>query len=407
MSAFDEIRSEALLMLDRRRVDPASDPLAARALLEDLVDEYERRSMAGTGRALGSRTSMVDRLLMSLTGFGHLSDVLTSADVEEIFIEGARVTYLDTSGRLRPLGQPTSASEIRHVVDRLVASADRRLDASSPIVQAQVLDGTARLTAVAPPISTHLSVTIRRFIGRNESLEGLVAVDAVSPDAADLFRRLMAANSSVVISGPPGAGKTTLLSAMVRATPPDRCIRVVEEVRELRMPLLHGSCYETRGPGMDGSASLTLRDLIKVVLAMRPDRIVVGEVRGAEAFELTRAINAGTGFACTVHANSATDALDALTNAALMAGEHVPADAVRSVLVAAVDLVIHLELEMLTGETPFLRGVREVAAVDPSDPSGRTLIPLFTRQRLDLPLEKTGSPLPDRLRIRLDRLGAR
>ena len=406
MSAFDEIRLEALGRLDRRRMDPGVDPQAVRALVEDLVDEYERRSRAGATRALGSRKSMVDRLVVSLTGFGHLAEVLSSPDVEEIFIEGERVTFLDTSGRLRPLGQPTSATENRHVVDRLVASADRRLDHASPIVQARVLDGSARLTAVAPPIADRLSVTIRRFIGRNESLGELVSLGAISSEAVELLTRVMAANSSVVISGPPGAGKTTLLSAMVRAVPADHCVRVVEEVRELRMPLLHGSCYQARGPGMDGSAALTLRDLIKVVLAMRPTRIVVGEVRGAESFELTRAVNAGAGFACTVHANSAADAFDALVNAALMAGEHVPADAVRSVFASAVDLVVHVELEVVAAESRLLRGVKEISAVDPADPSGRTLIPVFRRDRLDRPLAATGSRLPDRLRRRLDRLGS-
>lgn len=392
-------------MLDRRRMDPSREPVGVRALAEELVDRYESRSEFGDRRALASRRSMVDRLVRSLTGFGHLSDVLSSPEVEEVFIEGSTVTFLDTDGRLRPLEEPTSAAENRHVVERLIASADRRLDHSSPIVQARVLDGSARLTAVAPPVSDRLSVTIRRFVSRKETLAGLVGLGALDEEAASLLRLVAAANSSVVISGPPGAGKTTLLAAMIRSIPPERCVRVVEETRELRMPLLHGSCYEARPAGMDGSAAITLRDLIKVVLAMRPDRIVVGEVRGAEAFELTRAVNAGTGFACTVHANGAEDALPALVNAALMAGEHIPADVVRAVFAAALDVVVHLDVEPIPAGVR--RGVREIAVLDQADPTGGTLIPVFRRSRLDRPLRGSGIDLPARLSSRLERVRGR
>src|SRR5262249_28997211 len=155
------------------------------------------------------------------------------------------------------------------------------------------------------------------------TLEDLVARDALTHEAAGFLWALMQLRSRVAISGEPGAGKTTLAAALLSAVPATHCVRSCEEIRELAVPIMHGTYYEVRLPGLDGSGEIDLRALVKFVLAMRPDRIVVGEVRGAESFELTRAINAGCGFLCTVHANSAGDAVNALVNAALMAGENV------------------------------------------------------------------------------------
>jgi pilus assembly protein CpaF len=214
----------------------------------------------------------------------------------------------------------------------------------------------------------------------------------------------MQVSSSVVISGQPGAGKTSLLSALLNAVPSEHCIRCCEEVRELHVPLVHGSFYEARPPGLDGSGEISLRDLVKVVLAMRPDRIVVGEVRGAEAFELTRAVNAGTGFACTIHANSAFDALTALVNAALMAGENVAESVVRKVFSASIDLIVHLDRASLPGrEGSLSRQVLEVLAVVPSLHDDFSTEPLFVRPAVGRPMEWTGALPPTRLAGRLER----
>jgi pilus assembly protein CpaF len=187
-----------------------------------------------------------------------------------------------------------------------------------------------------------------------------------------------------------------LLGALIAAVPPHHCIRACEEIRELAVPLVHGGYYEVRPPGLDGTGEIDLRALVKFVLGMRPDRIVVGEVRGAEAFELTRAINAGCGFLCTVHANSASEALDALVNAALMAGENVTEPIVRRVFARSVDVVVHVE----RGATK--REVREIVAVGPSLADGFTCEPLFTRAAPGRPLEWTGV-MPAALEARIDR----
>ncbi len=404
-NAYEWIRMRALQLVETERIDSNADRERVAEIVMTAVDEYQRLAHLGESRALNNPNDMVDRVVRSLSEYGPLTSLIDRTDVEEIFIEGSRVTFIDGSGRLRSLEEPTTAEENRHVVDRLLAATDRRLDASSPIVQARVLDGSARLTAVIPPVSDQTSVTIRRYALRKESLSSLVELDSLTPTAASFLWLMMQANTSVMISGPPGAGKTSLLSAMLNAAPGTHCIRCCEEVRELHVPIVHGSFYEARPPGLDGTGEVSLRDLVKVVLAMRPDRIVVGEVRGAEAFELTRAVNAGTGFACTVHANSAADALAALVNAALMAGENVPEAVVRKVFSASIDVVVHCDREAVgEGESTMLRQVREVLAVVPSLHDDFSTEPIFVRERMGAPLAWTGAQPPERLLHRLSQL---
>ena len=193
----------------------------------------------------------------------------------------------------------------------------------------------------------------------------------------------MQLRSRIAVSGEPGAGKTTLLAALLAAAPASHCVRACEEIRELAVPITHGSYYEVRPPALDGTGEITLRDLVKFVLAMRPDRIVVGEVRGAEAFELSRAVNAGCGFLCTVHANSASEALDALVNAALMAGENVTERIVRKVFSESLDVVVHLDRDDTTsGDADGIRRhVIEIAAVVPALRDDFTVEPLFVRDQ--------------------------
>lgn len=403
-SAYDDIRRRTIGLLEEQRIDPDRDRGGARRAVTVAVEDYQSRAHLGDGRSLHHPGDMIERVMRSLVGFGPLTELFERVDVEEVFIEGGRVSFIDSGGRLRGLDQPTTAEENRHVVERLLATSDRRLDASSPIVQARVLSGSARLTAVIPPIADHLSATIRRYALRKETLQALVDLDSLTVPAAGLVWLAAQANTSVLISGPPGAGKTSLLSALMHAVPVSQCVRCCEEVRELHVPIVHGSFYEARPPGLDGKGEVTLRDLVKVVLAMRPDRIVVGEVRGSEAFELTRAVNAGCGFACTVHANSAADALAALVNAALMAGENVPERVVRNVFAASIDLVIHLDRESGSDQDRTRRQVVEILALVPSLHDDFSVQPLFVRERMGAPLMWTGALPPDRLRRRLEQV---
>ena len=404
VDAYDAIRREVHVRIDRRRLRPDVDLDAVRSEVGATVDEYQRTAMLGEHLPLADPSDLADRVLRSITELGPLTDLLARRDVEEIFVEGPRVSYLDGSGRLRGLTVPTSEEENRQVIERMLAVTDRQLNTKHPLVQARVLGGSARLTAAIPPVGDQLSATIRRYVVRNVTLDDLVARDSLSSQGAAFLHLLMQLRSRVTVSGEPGAGKTTLLAALLAAAPASHCVRACEEIRELAVPITHGSYYEVRPPALDGTGEITLRDLVKFVLAMRPDRIVVGEVRGAEAFELSRAVNAGCGFLCTVHANSASEALDALVNAALMAGENVTERIVRKVFSESLDVVVHLDRDDATGDAESIRRrVVEIAAVVPALRDDFTVEPLFVRDDRHGPLRWTGA-LPPSLVARLERV---
>jgi pilus assembly protein CpaF len=402
--AYDVIRRDALVGIERRRLRPERELAEVRTEIERAIEEFQRRARMGEEVPLGDPAAMVDRVLRSVTDFGPLTDLLARRDVEEIFVEGPRVTYLDAAGRLRGLAEPTSEDENRQMVDRLLATTERQLNAKQPLVQARVLDGTARLTAAISPIADRLSATLRRYTVRDASLEDLVQREALTREAAAFLWAAMQVRTRATISGEPGAGKTTLLAALLAALPAAHCVRCCEEIREIAAPVIHGAYYEVRPPGLDGSGEISLRDLVKFVLAMRPDVIVVGEVRGAEAFELTRAINAGCGFLCTVHANSAGEAVNALVNAALMAGENVTERIVRKVFGEALDLVVQLDRDDIARGTEgrIRRQVMEITSVAPTISDDQTYEPIFVRDGLGRPLEWTGV-LPAGLEQRVDR----
>lgn len=403
VDVYEKLRREALSRIDGTGLDPIEQAEAVRDLLEATVDEYQQKAHLGGGRSLADPTATVERLVRAVTGRGPITDLLARPDVEEIFIEGDRITYLEAGGALRSSPVPTSEAENRQMIEQLMAETDRRLDVSFPIAQARILDGTARLTAVIPPVSDRLSATIRRYALRRQTLDSLVALGSLTNAAAGFLDAAMRASSSILVSGPPGAGKTSFLSALMSSVQIDHCIRACEEVRELHVPLIHGSYYEARPPSLEGTGEVTLRDLVKVILAMRPDLIVVGEVRGAEAFELTRAVNAGCGMACTIHANSAPDALEALVNAALMAGENVPERVVRRVFSSSIDLVVHLDRRTDPTERMIRRQTLEIRAVVPSLHDDFSSEPIFVRERLGAPLEWTGAMPPGPLADRISR----
>lgn len=403
--AYEAIRRDVLARLERRRLRPEADLDEVRAEVHRAVDDYQRRAHIGEEVPLSDPTGMVERVLRSITDLGPLTELVARRDVEEIFIEGARVSYLDSTGHLRGLSTPTSEEENRQIIDRLLAATERQLNTKNPIVQARVLQGSARLTAAIPPVGDQLSATLRRYTVRNVTLDDLARRDSLSSEAAGFLWALMQFRSRIAVSGEPGAGKTTLAAALLAAAPASHCVRSCEEIREISVPVTHGSYYEVRPPALDGTGEISLRDLVKFVLAMRPDRIVVGEVRGAEAFELSRAVNAGCGFLCTVHANSAPEALNAFVNAALMAGENVTERIVRKVFSESLDVVVHLDRDDIPrGDAAdgIRRQVMEITAVVPAMVDDFTVEPIFVRSRLGRPLEWTGA-MPERLEDRVNR----
>jgi len=406
VSAYEDIRTIVLERVEDERLDPRVDVHKVTEVITTEVRRYQdRTSIEPALLPLRDPSDMEDRIRRSISGFGPLTDVLARSDIEEILIEGSRVSFIDGTGRLQALEQTSTEDELYHIVKRLLDETDRRLDQSSPMVQARVLDGSARLTAVIPPVSDEISVTIRKYALRRETLQALVNQRSLSAPAAGFLWAIAQARTSLVLSGQPSSGKTTMLSALLAASPSHHIIRCAEEVRELNVPLAVGSFYETRPPSLDGKGEISLRGLVKTILGQRPFRIVVGEVRGAEAFELTRAANAGCGFYATVHANTARDGLKALVNAAMMAGENVQADFVRQVFADTIDFVVHLDADPVARPDGGLRRrVMEILQVLPTMAGADfTTEPIFHREHLGSELKWTGRLPHDSLRELLDR----
>jgi pilus assembly protein CpaF len=218
--AYDVIRRDVHARIERRRLRPDVEPDEVRTEVDRAVDAYQRVALLGEEIPLVDPGEMADRVVRSITDFGALTELVARRDVEEIFIEGARVSYLDGSGRLRGLTVPTSEEENRQVLERMLAATERQLNTKHPMVQARVLGGTARLTAAIPPVGDRLSATLRRYVVRDVTLDELVDRDALTREAASFLRLLVQLRSRIAVSGEPGAGKTTLVAALLAAAPP-------------------------------------------------------------------------------------------------------------------------------------------------------------------------------------------
>lgn len=406
---YEELRNRALDELQRTATDPADDG-RVRGLLERLVEGYQARATSGVGgRPLADPPGTVRRLERSITRYGPLTPFLDgSLEYEELLIHGDEVSYIAADGRLVVHDEPVTADEVVHVVNKLLATVGAAVDESRPIVQAQVLDGTGRLGVVIPPIADRIDVTLRRYLTRRETLDELIAWDALTGPVADLLTAMLRTPTGILVTGQPGSGKTTLVNALLRAAPPTRRVIACEDTPELSVGHLNGARWRTRPPGPDGTGAVTLRDLVRVALGMRPDLIVVGETRGEEAYELTRAGNAGSGLISTIHANGARQGLNALVSTAAMAGPNVAPEQVRGVFAQIIDLVVHTarQPEAAAGRRPGRRQVMEVVAIPPlqAGEGDFTVEPVFVREDFGAPLRWTGSPLPHELEVRLERV---
>jgi pilus assembly protein CpaF len=296
---------------------------------------------------------------------GFLDDVLSDPLVEEVIVLGGGRTFVVRQGNKQLLPDVVDTDTVRTLIDRLLDGTGRRLDLASPIVSAQLPDGS-RVHITGPPV-THpdrINVQIRRFVVAAAGLDDLVEVGSMSEPVAELLRQSVVAGDTLLIAGAPGAGKTTLVSCLLTEVPPDRRVVTCEEVFEVDADLPDMTQMQTREAGLDGGGEITLRDLIRSSLRQRPDLIVVGEVRGPEALDLVLALNAGCSGMATLHANSAADALDKVVGYCVLAGSNVHVDYVRRALAAVTDLVVFME------RTPSGRRIREVMGVVGIDARG-------------------------------------
>ena len=315
--------------LDLLAASPGGDQTA---IVEALV--ARREPLLG----VGARDAAVAAVMARITGLGPLQPLLADPMVSEVMVNGPGPVFIERSGHLEATDIRLDAAEVDRLVERVIAPTGRRVDRSSPWVDARLADGS-RVNVVVPPISIDgPCVTIRRFGDRRFTL-----TDMAAPDVAVLLGRMVAARANIIVSGATGSGKTTLLATLTSAVDPSERLVTVEDAAELSLVTPHVVRLEARPPNCEGVGEVTVRDLVRNALRMRPDRIVVGEVRGAEAFDMLQALNTGhDGSLSTCHANSATDALRRLSTMVLVASPGLSPGVADSLVAGSVDLVVHM-----------------------------------------------------------------
>ena len=328
--------------LGRQIFNSAIDPKALRARVSA---EIRSRLDEEPGISQEDRAELAAALTDDILGHGPLERLLADDTVTEIMVNGPYDVWIERDGRLSQTPvRFTDEWHLRRIINKMAAEVGRRIDESSPMVDARMPDGS-RINAVIPPLSlSGPLMTIRRFGRERLSLEDLVRVGTLTTQTADFLERCVEARLNLLISGGTGAGKTTLLNALSAGIPGDERIVTIEDAAELRLAQRHGLRLECRPKNIEGEGEVTIRDLVRNSLRMRPDRIIVGEVRGAEALDMLQALNTGhDGSLSTVHANSTRDALARVETMVLMAGYDLPLRAVRQQITSALDLIIHLE----------------------------------------------------------------
>jgi pilus assembly protein CpaF len=329
-------------LVERRRAEAAAGRLPARELGEEVHDLVEEQA-ALLGAA--ERAAVEARIVRDTVGLGPLEDLLADPSVEEVMVNGADCVYVERAGRIEATEvRFADEEELRNAIERILAPLGRRIDELSPMVDARLADGS-RVNVVIPPLAIDGPVlSIRRFGARRPGPSELVELGTLSPAQCEQLEVAVADRRSVLVSGGTGSGKTTLLNALSSFVGAGERVVTIEDAAELRLQQPHVVRLESRPASVEGRGEVTVRDLLRNALRMRPDRIVIGEVRGPEALDLLTALNTGhDGALSTLHANSPVDALARLETLALMAGLGLPHEAIAEQVQRGIDLVVHLE----------------------------------------------------------------
>jgi pilus assembly protein CpaF len=357
------VHEQLLDVIDLRRRDlMRMEDAELRAETESLI-----REIIGKESALPDsidREHLVRDVLNEAVGLGPLEELLADDSITEIMVNRFDEIYLERSGRLeRHPSIFTSDRAVLGVIERIVAPIGRRIDESSPMVDARLKDGS-RVNAIIPPLAIKgPALTIRKFSRRALSANDLIGFGALSPDMAEFMRLAVQYRKNIVISGGTGSGKTTLLNVLSNFIPDGERIITIEDAAELRLAHTHLISLEARLANAEGRGQIAIRDLVKNALRMRPDRIVVGECRGGEALDMLQAMNTGhDGSLTTLHANSPRDALARLETLVLMAGMDLPLTAIRDQVVSAVDLII--QQARLADGRRVITGIVEVTGIE-------------------------------------------
>ena len=376
----EEIRTEVSRLLgERQLLSPGpGDEERIRALIGERVAAYQRRAATTNAPLLVDPEGVERRLFDALLRLGILQPLMDAQGVEEIICNGPGRVFVIEGGRKRLVPDLYFADdeELRGLVKRLIGPLGRRLDESSPMVDARLPDGS-RLNAAIPPATTRwCALTVRKFILRAHSLEHLVDLGSLTGEAARFLEAAVQAGVNILVSGPTGSGKTTFLNALGAAISSlEERVITVEEVAELQLDRHLPDCValQARASNVEGAGEIRIRDLVRNALRMRPTRIVVGEVRGAEALDMLLAMNTGhEGSLTTIHGNSPRDALDRLVTLAMMAEERLSGEALVKMVARTMELVLQLRFEPRTGRRR-LANIFEVTGLEGNVVTGNEL----------------------------------
>jgi pilus assembly protein CpaF len=359
VNAIAVVEDEVRELVRRRGLDPAEEPAAVRRLVDEVIADYDERSISGVLPPLLPDTRSVARAVFdAVAGFGPLQPYLDDPLVEEIWINEPTKVFVARAGVHELTTTVLSEDQVRDLVEKMLKSSGRRVDLSAPFVDAMLPDGS-RLHVVIPDITRRFwSVNIRKFVVRAAHLDDLVALGSITASAAQFLDAAVRSGLNVLVSGGTQAGKTTLLNCLAAAVPPQERVVTCEEVFELKIGLPDVVSLQCRQPNLEGTGEIKLRRLVKEALRMRPSRIIVGEVRQEESLDLLVALNSGMPGMCTIHANSAREAVTKLCTLPLLAGDNVTHKFVVPTVASCIDLVVHVDIE-----AGGRRAVREVLAI--------------------------------------------
>ena len=357
----------------RDGVDLAGSHALASQYVREEVRRYSERALGGAMPLLPDESATTRQIVATLTGFGALQPYLDDPTVEEVWINSPTRVFVARDGVPELTTTVLTDSDVRDLVERMLQSSGRRVDLSSPFVDASLPDGS-RLHVVIPDITQrHWAVNIRKFPRRIRDMHRLVELGSLSVSAAEFLRMCVLAGQNILVSGATQSGKTTLINSLLSVARHNERIVTVEETFELDLSARDVVSMQCRQSSLEGTGEITLRRLIKEALRMRPDRLIVGEVREAESLDLLIALNSGLPGMSSIHANSARDALSKLCTLPLLAGRNIDSSFVVPTVASCIDIVVHCELER-TGR----RRVTEILA--PSGQSTGTVIeasPIF------------------------------
>ena len=375
--------------------------------LEEQIEELIRSRLQDEYLTIEERVDIVRQVYSSIRGFGLLDTIMNDDSITEVMINGPEEIFIEKAGRLYQLPEAfESERRLEDVVQRIVGLAGREVNQANPIVDTRLPDGS-RVNVVLPPISLKGAiVTIRKFSKTPMTIAQLIRFGSITQDIADVLELLVRAKYNIFISGGTGSGKTTFLNALSNYIPKDERVITIEDSAELQIVGVKNLVrLETRNANASGSGAVTIRDLIKSSLRMRPERIVVGEVRGGEALDMLQAMNTGhDGSLSTGHANSTSDMLSRLETMVLQGAEGLPLEAIRQQIASAVDIIIHLS--RLRDKSRKTMEITEVVGYE----NGHIVLnPLYvfeedeksTLDRVSGSLKRTSNPLRNDLKLRL------